>query len=412
MSSSIFYSPMPFSVMAKPVGALCNLNCTYCYYLEKMKLYQHQNNFKMDEPLLEKFIKQYIQSQPTNTLHFVWQGGEPTLRGLDFFRKVIQLQQQYAGKKKIENALQTNGTLLNDEWCKFFKTNHFLIGISIDGPEHIHNNYRVFHAGSKPTFEEVMRGIRLLKKYQVDFNTLSVVHKENAKYGVEIYNFLKEIGSRFMQFIPIVERIANNATHDELKLVSNDYEGETKMAEWSVIPQEYAEFLIHIFNEWVKTDVGKYFVQIFDVALANWVGQNPGLCIFQETCGNALVIEHNGNIYNCDHFVYPEYLLGNIEHTEIMDMAYSTKALVFGVDKKKKLSKQCQQCEYLFACHGECPKHRFVENQDGEKHNYLCAAYQLFFKHIAPYMEFMKNELHYHRPPANVMQWVKKGMPQ
>jgi uncharacterized protein len=401
--------PISFSVMAKPIGSTCNLNCTYCYYLEKSNIYSGYSDHRMSENVLEKFIQDYIEAQQVPVVSFVWQGGEPCLLGIDFFRKAVSLQQKYAGKKKIENAFQTNGTLLNDDWCKFLKENNFLVGISIDGPESIHNHYRL-HKNGQPSFSEVMRGIDLLHKYKVDFNTLSVVHRHNSKYPLEIYHFLKEIGSGFIQFLPVVEREAAHPVSSNMKLLPPGSLTDSKLTDWSLKPEDYAHFLIPIFNEWVRKDVGKTYVQLFDVTLANWIGEAPGLCVFSETCGNAVAIEHNGDIYSCDHFVFPEYKLGNIMETPLNSMMQSQEQYNFGSNKLELLPKYCIDCEYRFACHGECPKHRFEYTEDGEYGlNYLCKSYKMFFSHVHPYMQFMGDEIAKKRAPANVMHWVKKS---
>lgn len=398
--------PTAFNMMYKPNGPICNLNCSYCYYLEKENLYAKKDDFKMPDDVLEKSIKQYIDSQDVPTISFVWQGGEPSLRGIDYYRKIVDIQNKYKGNHDIENAFQTNGTFLNDEWCRFFKENDFLVGISIDGPKHIHDKYRLTK-GNGATFDNVMKGIELLRKHDVKFNTLSVVNDYNVDYPLEVYNFLKRIGSGFMQFIPIVERVTEEDT--KLKLVAPVYHGNTEVANWSVPPAKYGDFLNAIFDEWVQTDVGKYYVQIFDVALANWVKSAPGLCVFAEQCGTAAVIEHNGDVYCCDHFVYPEYFLGNINDKDLASMVNSPKQVKFGIDKKATLPKQCIDCDVLFACHGGCPKNRITTTTTGEKGlNYLCSSYKKFFKHIQPYMAFMAEELNNKRAPANVMQWVKQ----
>jgi len=402
------YKPFAFSVMVKPIGPVCNLNCTYCYYLEKKNLYLDVRNFKMNDEVLEEYIKQYIDSQQVPVVSFVWQGGEPTLMGVDFYRKALKLQEKYAKGKRIENIFQTNGTLLTEEYCKLFKEHEFLIGVSVDGPEHLHDLHRKTNKG-KGSFADVMKGIELLKKHKVEFNTLSVVNKEIAYYPLEVYHFLKKIGSGFIQFIPIVERIANDAKPDSISLVAPIYGKDAQVTEWSVEPVRYGQFLSAIFDEWVRNDVGKYYVQIFDVTLANWAGERPGLCVFSETCGDAMVMEHNGDLFTCDHFVYPEYFLGNIMKTPLKEMAASEKQKQFGRDKRDKLPRYCFECEYRFACNGECPKHRFAVTPDGQEGlNYLCPAYKLFFSHVHPYMQFMADELKAKRAPANVMDWVMR----
>ena len=402
------YKPFAFSVMLKPIGPVCNLNCTYCYYLEKKNLYLDVRNFKMNDELLEEYTKQYIDSQQVPVVSFVWQGGEPTMMGVDFYRKALKFQEKYSNGKRIENIFQTNGTLLNEEYCKLFSQHDFLIGVSIDGPEHLHDLHRRNNAG-RGSFADVMKGIELLHKHKVEFNTLSVVNKEIAYQPLEVYHFLKKIGSGFIQFIPIVERLANNIRHDSLNLVAPVYGKDARVTDWSVEPKKYGQFLSAIFDEWVRNDVGKYYVQIFDVTLANWVGERPGLCVFTETCGDAMVMEHNGDLFTCDHFVYPEYFLGNIMKTSLKEMAGSEMQKQFGKDKRDKLPRYCFECEYRFACNGECPKHRFAYTPDGQGGlNYLCPAYKIFFSHVHPYMQFMADELKAKRAPANVMEWVKR----
>lgn len=395
--------------MAKPIGPICNIDCKYCFYLEKENLYpkkRGKSNWAMDNEILETFIKQKIESTELQEESFAWQGGEPTLLGVDYFRGVVELQKRYANGKKINNAFQTNGILLDDEWCKFFAENNFLIGLSIDGPRELHNKYRV-DKGGKPTFDKVMCGIDFLKKHKVDFNTLTVVQKDNSQHPLEVYNFLKEIGSGFMQFIPIVERIAENKP-DGLSLVLPD-KNDAKVSEWSVEPEQFGNFLIEIFDHWVRNDVGKYFVQIFDVSLEAWSGLDPSLCVFSETCGNALAIEHNGDLYSCDHYVFPENKLGNIMENPLLEMVKTDQQEKFGKDKRDTLPQYCRNCEVRFACNGECPKNRFLTTPDGEYGlNYLCAGYKKFFNHIDPYMKFMASELKNRRTPANVLRWVKE----
>ncbi len=386
-----------YSVLTKPIGPICNLDCEYCYYLEKEALYPKGENFKMPPEVLENFVDQYINTQKAPVVTFAWQGGEPTLLGLDFFRKVVDLQKKYANGKTIQNAFQTNGVKLDDEWCRFFLENNFLVGISIDGPRDIHNAYRVYKSG-RSSFDDVMRGISFLKKHRVEFNTLTCVHRENEKKGALIYRFLKRIGSRYMQFIPIVEQKSEVELHSQ--------NPESQVTEWSVSAGNYGQFLVDVFNEWVKKDVGKIFVQMFDVVLANWYGVPPGLCVFSETCGKALAMEHNGDVYSCDHFVNPEYKLGNIMNSSLGDLVESPFQQSFGSDKNDKLPAYCRECTYRFACHGGCPKHRFIKTPDGDEGlNYLCEGYKKFFSHVDPYMKFMANELVSHRSPANVMKW-------
>ena len=389
-----------FHIMAKPTGPICNLDCKYCFYLEKENLYPGKSDFAMSYDVLESFIKQKIEIHNVDQVNFAWQGGEPTLLGIDFFKKVVELQEKYSNGKRIENGFQTNGILLNDEWCSFFFENNFLIGLSIDGPKELHDKYRVYKGG-QPTFDRVMRGIQFLKKHEVEFNTLTVVNKKNSYYPLKVYNFLKEAGSGYMQFIPVVERVSEN---EQLKLVLPDYKGDAEVTDWSVESLQYGNFLCEIFDEWVQKDVGEYFVQIFDVALESWLGIQQSLCVFNETCGRALAIEYNGDLYSCDHYVYPENKLGNIIEQPLESLIYSEQQVKFGKDKKDTLPEYCLNCEVKFACNGECPKHRFIETPDGENGlNYLCAGYKKFFNHINPYMKFMANELVNKRPASNIM---------
>jgi len=400
--------PNAYNVMLKPIGPICNLNCTYCYYLEKKNLYLDTKNFKMKDDVLEEFTKQYIESQNVPQISFVWQGGEPTLLGLDYFKKALKLQDKYKGDKNIENIFQTNGTLITDDFARFFADNNFLVGVSIDGTEHLHDHHRKTNQNTG-SFKDVMRGIELLHKHKAEFNTLSVVNKENSYYPGEIYKFLKDIGSGFLQFIPIVERKAANFDSKKINLIAPTDPSEAELAEWSVEPKMYGNFLKTIFDEWVRKDVGRYYVQIFDVTLANWVGERPGLCVFSETCGEATAMEHNGDLFACDHYVYDEYKLGNIMNIPMIEMIKSDFQEKFGRDKRDTLPRYCFECEYRFACHGECPKNRISNTPDGEAGlNYLCPAYKMFFSHVHPYMQFMTDELKAKRPPANVMEWIKR----
>jgi serine-type anaerobic sulfatase-maturating enzyme len=328
------------------------------------------------------------------------------LLGLDYYKKALKIQDRFAGDKRIENVFQTNGTMLTDDFCKFFVDNNFLIGVSVDGPEEFHNHHRIKNDGTG-SFSDVMRGIELLQKHKVEFNTLSVVNKYNSYNPLEVYRFLKSIGSTFLQFIPIVERYSTR--HANFNLVAPNHDTEVGVTDWSVEPRQYGQFLSDIFDEWVRKDVGRTFVQIFDVTLANWAGERPGLCVFTETCGDGTAMEHNGDLYSCDHFVYPDYKLGNIMEDKLLAMVLSERQKKFGRDKRDKLPRYCFECEYRFACHGECPKHRFTKTPDGDPGlNYLCPSYKLFFSHVHPYMQFMADELKAKRAPANVMQWVNR----
>jgi uncharacterized protein len=395
-----------YNIMVKPVGARCNLNCKYCYYLEKKNLYKDDNISLMPDSVLENFIKQYIQSQTAPVVSFVWQGGEPMLAGIKFYRAAVEYQKYYGAGRRIVNAFQTNGTLINDDWCRFFKQNEFLIGISIDGPEEIHNHYRCNFQGAG-TWHRVMDGIKLLKDYNVDFNTLTVINDYNADYPLEIYSFLKSAGSNYHQYIPVVEQEATDGNNYPLLLVSPDYTGRTKITDWSVSPEKFGNFYIKIFDRWVKKDVGKVFVQFFDVILANWVGEQGGLCILDKTCGTAAVLEHNGDLYSCDHYVYPENFLGNILNKPILEMMLSKRQQDFGASKRNALPDFCLSCDYLNICNGECPKNRITTTPGGEKGlNYLCRGLKRIFQHVSPYMDFMANELRNKRAPANVMKWA------
>lgn len=399
--------PNAFQVMLKPAGSSCNLNCTYCYYLEKSKLYGTDPKMRMTDELLENFTRQFIEANQVPVVTFTWQGGEPTLMGLDFFRRAVELQKRFAGDKKIENAFQTNGTRLDDDWCSFLKDNNFLVGISIDGDEHNHDHFRRTRS-DRPTFRKVMNGIELLHKHSVEFNTLSVVNSYNVNYASETYRFLKKIGSGFMQFLPVVEFENENRMPDDLRLIAPIHQNHPHVAPFTVPPVDFGKFLITIFDEWVRNDVARYYVQIFDACLANYAGENPGLCVFNDTCGDALVMEHNGDVYSCDHFVYPEYFLGNITDTPLIGLAKSQTQFDFGVEKRNKLPRHCLKCDVRYMCHGECPKHRFLATPDGEHGlNYLCEGYKIFFKHVEPYMKFMAEELNNKRPPANVMTWIR-----
>jgi len=395
--------------MAKPSGSVCNIDCEYCFYLEKEKLYPAVGqNWRMSDEVLEGYIRQQIEAQDVPVVDFAWQGGEPTLMGVDFFRRAVELQRQYGDGKEVTNAFQTNGILLDDDWGHFLADNDFLVGLSVDGPRAFHDRYRV-DKGQKPTFDRVMAGLEVLKKHTVQFNTLTVLQQHNADHPEEVYRFLKGIGSQFMQFIPIVERVTGTPAADGLELIAPDFEGEAAVTRWSVGAVQYGKFLCRVFDEWVRADVGERFVQIFDVSLGSWMGQDASLCIFAETCGTALAIEHNGDLYSCDHFVYPQFKLGNIADQTIRQMVASEQQRTFGGDKKDTLPQYCGECDFRFACNGGCPKHRFTRTPSGEEGlNYLCKGYKLYFAHIAPYMEFMAQELRQRRPAAGVIEWARQ----
>ena len=395
-----------FHVLAKPIGPICNLDCKYCFYLEKEALYPQVEKWAMRDEVLESYIRQYIEAHDTPVVNFAWQGGEPTLLGVDYFRRVVELEKRYANGKRIANAFQTNGVLLSDSWAELFLENEFLIGLSIDGPRELHDAYRV-DKGGQPTFDRVMRGMEVLKQNKVDFNTLTTVHRGNADSPLEVYRFLKENGSGYMQFIPIVERMAHQVTVNGLRLIAPDFAGAANVAPWSVGPRQFGSFLCAIFDEWVRRDVGRNFVQLFDISLELWSGMEASLCIFRKKCGAALAIEHSGDLYSCDHFVYPENRLGNIMESPLAALVDSAQQQHFGDAKETTLPKYCRECDVRFACNGECPKHRFTTTPGGEPGlNYLCAGYKMFFHHIDPYMRFMASELAARRAPANVMRWV------
>ena len=393
----------PMYVMLKPAGSLCNLRCKYCYYLEKNELYKDSRNHIITDELLEKFIKEYIEAQTMPEVLFTWHGGETLMRPVSFYKKALELQRVYGRGRRIDNCIQTNGTLITDEWCQFFKENNFLVGVSIDGPQEFHDEYRKTATG-KPTFRQVMKGINLLNKHGVEWNALAVVNDFNADYPLDFYHFFKEIGCHYIQFTPIVERIIDRA--DGLTLAPGMQEG-GRMADFSVTAEQWGDFLCAIFDEWVHHDVGNYYIQLFDATLANWVGQAPGICTMARECGHAGVMEFNGDVYSCDHFVYPEHKLGNLHSQTIYEIMNSPKQKEFSKMKHLMLPQQCKECNFLFACHGECPKNRFVKDKYGNPGlNYLCSGYHKFFTHVAPYMDFMKNELDHHRAPANVMNHV------
>ena len=393
----------PMYIMLKPAGSLCNLRCKYCYYLEKSKLYEDNKNHVITDALLEKFIKEYIEAQTTPQVLFTWHGGETLMRPISFYRRALELQRYYARGRQIDNSIQTNGILLNDEWCRFFKENNFLVGVSIDGPQEFHDEYRRTATG-KPSFRQVMKGIDLLNKYGVEWNALAVVNDFNADYPLDFYHFFKDIGCRYIQFTPIVERIVKRT--DGLTLAPGMEEGGV-LTDFSVTAEQWGSFLCTIFDEWVHHDVGEYYIQLFDATLANWVGVAPGICTMAKECGHAGVMEYNGDVYSCDHFVYPEYKLGNLAYKTIYEMMNSDRQKEFSKMKYRLLPQQCRECKYQFACHGECPKNRFIRDKYGNMGlNYLCKGYYQFFEHVAPYMDFMKNELENQRPPANVMNQV------
>ena len=395
----------PLYVMLKPAGAHCNLACKYCYYLEKNKLYPTAQRHLMSDEMLEQFTREYIEAQTMSQVLFTWHGGEPLLRSIDFYRKALSLQQKYAGGRHIDNVIQTNGTLLTDEWCEFFAQNHWLVGISIDGPQPYHDHYRLTAAG-KPSWKKVMQGIKLLKKHGVEWNAMAVVNAYNVNHPLEFYRFFKENGCQFLQFTPIVERLTRH--EDGRTLASLADKNEIPLSEASVTPEQWGYFLCAIFDEWVRKDVGKIFVEIFDCTLANWMGISPGICAYSKECGHAGVMEHNGDVYSCDHFVFPEYKLGNIRDHSLIDMLYGEQQQEFSRLKHSSLPRQCKECDMEFACHGECPKNRFMKDKYGDSGlNYLCLGYYHYYQHVAPYMDYMKQELMAQRPPSNIMKVIQ-----
>jgi uncharacterized protein len=381
----------PFHVLAKPMGPLCNLSCRYCFYLEKDGLFPQEHKWRMSDDVLEAYVQQYIAGQDAPVVSFTWQGGEPTLLGVGFFRRVVELQRRYANGKTIENALQTNGILLDDEWGAFLAGERFLVGLSLDGPRELHDRWRVDRGGAG-SFERVMRGLDVLRRRGVEFNILTCVHRENAERPLDVYRFLRGEGCRFLQFIPIVERAGPDSP---------------ELAPWSLLPEQLGRFLSAVFAEWVRRDVGRVFVQAFDVALESWVGREPSLCVARESCGWAMAIEHNGDVYSCDHYVDPDHWLGNVRQESLATMRDSELQRDFG-RRKADLPPRCLACDVRFACRGGCPKDRLTAERPGEPPlNHLCPSYASFFRFVDPYMRFMAVELEAERAPAGVMEWAR-----
>lgn len=396
----------PLYVMLKPAGAHCNLACKYCYYLEKNNLYDKSHRHIMSDEMLEQFTREYIEAQTMPQVLFTWHGGEPLMRSIDFYKKALTLQKKYARGRRIDNVIQTNGTMLTDEWCEFFAQNNWLVGISIDGPQEFHDHYRLTSTGN-PSWQKVMHGIELLKKHHVEWNAMAVVNAYNANHPLEFYHFFKDNGCQYLQFTPIVERLTKHQDGRTLASLADNHE--IPLADFSVTPEQWGSFLCAIFDEWVRNDVGKMFVEIFDCTLANWMGVLPGICAYSKNCGHAGVMEHNGDVYSCDHFVFPEYKLGNIRDHTLIEMLYGDKQHAFSRLKHTSLPRQCKECDMEFACHGECPKNRFEKDKYGEPGlNYLCKGYYQYYYHVAPYMDFMKRELQAQRPPANIMDALKR----
>jgi uncharacterized protein len=403
--------PAAFHLLAKPTGAVCNIDCAYCFFLSKEMLYPG-SRFRMADDLLEAYLRQLIEAHSqVAEVQVAWQGGEPTLMGLDFFRRSVELAERYLRPgQRAAYTIQTNGTLIDEEWAAFFREHDFLVGLSIDGPSELHDAYRV-NKGGKGSFDQVMGGLGFLQRAGAEWNALTTIHAANADHGGDVYRFLRdECGARFIQFIPIIERVAEadedgGATWSSWRDRPLYTQEGTHVTSRSVTAEQYGRFLIDVFEEWVRSDVGEVYVQMFDVALANWVGEPPGLCIHSETCGLALALEHTGDLYSCDHFVEPKHKLGNIRMTHMLELVASPKQRQFGLDKRETLPRYCQECDVRFACHGGCPKDRFIETPDGEAGlNYLCAGYKAFFHHVDPAMCFMAAQLHRGGTPSEIVR--------
>ena len=404
--------PTAFNLMIKPAGSLCNLDCRYCYYLDKAEIYGGREP-RMSLEMLETVVREYISANDVPEVTFNWHGGEPLLAGLGFYRKALEYERKYAEGKVIRNTLQTNGTLIDREWARFFRENGFLVGLSLDGPADVHDKYRRDRGGF-PTFDRVMKGLNLLREEGVDFNTMSTVNKAGEGRGLEIYQFLKSVGSRYMQFMPVVEHVRfpldrnGRPVRGSRPCIVDPSEEGARIAPWSVGDLEFGTFLCDIFDFWVCNDVGRCFVNEFDAALASWCGVLPGTCVYAGTCGGNSVVEHNGDVYPCDHFVYAKYRLGNIASDDLRSLMESPAQSKFGIDKRNKLPSKCFRCPWLFACNGECPKHRFNRTEKGETGlNALCSGYTKFFSHVPPYMDYMKELLAQQQPPALVMPWAR-----
>ena len=395
--------------MAKPAGSHCNLACTYCYYLEKAsRLYANEARHIMTDELLDQFIRQYIEAQTSPDVLFTWHGGETFMRPLSFYRRVVQLQRHYADGRRIDNCIQTNGTLLTPDWCRFLHDEQWLVGVSIDGPQEWHDTYRRTRTG-KPSFRQVMRGIELMNKYGVEWNAMAVVNNLVVKDPLRFYEFFRDqLACRFLQFAPIVERMPATAGKQPFLATPDDVD--VPLTPFSITPDEWGDFLCTLFDEWVRNDVGNVFVQIFDSTLANWMNVPPGLCMLAADCGHAGVMEYNGDVYSCDHFVFPDYYLGNIRHQSLYQLMNSPRQQAFSRIKREGLPTQCRECDVLFACHGECPKNRFTRTATGEPGlNYLCRGYHRFFTHVRPYMDHMRTLLQQDKAPALIMDAIRRG---
>ena len=414
-------SPLPvypgtrprFHAMVKPTGAICNLDCTYCYYLHKEQLLGSDRKFRISDEILETHIRQYIEGQRGEEVVFSWQGGEPTLLGVGFFQKVVALEKKYQRpNQRIENDLQTNGTLLDDEWCAFLSEHKFLVGLSIDGPPELHDQFRV-DKGGRPTFDKVFAAGLLLQKYKVPFNTLTVINRLNAKKPLDVYRFLsRELRPRELQFIPCIEpRDFHSVAPQKWDPATLPLQGspaahpgnpESVVTDWSVDPDDWGYFLCKVWDDWYRRDYGKVFVNLFETAVAQWMGRDSQLCIYNDFCGKGVALEHDGNVYSCDHYVYPEYKLGNISEQHISRMVFSEEQKKFGFAKRDSLPQQCRECKYRFACNGECPKNRLIRTADGEPGlNYLCSGLMKFWQHIDGHMQDIMKRVERSESPAN-----------
>lgn len=404
--SSLPWSQTGLHVIAKPIGPLCNLSCDYCFYLRKDSLYAADEQWRMSDETLEAYVKQYIEAQAAavEEIAFAFQGGEPTLLGIDFFRQAVELQKRHCPPgKRIHNSLQTNCILLDDRWCEFLAENDFLVGVSIDGPGQLHDKYRHDKAG-RGTFDRVVEAVELLKKHGVEFNTLTCINGHNAQRPKKVYRFLRDLGIEFMQFIPIVERMPGVEIFGD----QGNQQPDELVSRRSVHPGQFGRFLCELFDQWVAEDVGRVFVRDFDQALAAWVGVGADLCVYTKQCGRATAIEHNGDLYSCDHFVDAGHKLGNIHQASISELANSPRQEQFARHKEERLPGYCRRCPHLFACNGACPKDRILSSPDGQPGlNYLCEGYKTFFEHIDPHMKSMAEELAAGRPPANVMRRLR-----
>ncbi|MBR5133433.1 MAG: anaerobic sulfatase-maturation protein [Alistipes sp.] len=395
----------PIYLMAKPVGAACNLRCNYCYYLEKRGLYDRSSQLMSDETL-ELFVKEYIESQTTPEVLFIWHGGEPLLRSIDFYERALELQRRYANGSRVDNCIQTNATLITEEWCRFFRRNNFLVGVSIDGPCEMHDTLRRTADGNG-SFSSVVRGLRLLTKYGVEWNAMATVNSVNVAHPLEFYRFFRdELECRYLQFTPVVERWSKEG---EVPRLLHAGESGGELTPWSVTAEEWGRFLCTIFDEWVRHDVGRLFVQLFEATIENWMGVPVGLCTMSKYCGQGAAIEHNGDVYACDHFVFPGYRLGNIHDSSLLSMVCGTRQREFGEAKYRSLPKQCLECRYEFACHGECPRNRFLCTDEGEPGlNYLCKGYYALFSHAHSAMDYICSQLEKGLSPASVISWIAK----